>query len=114
MAARAGLAGLLIVASAGCGTVARDTAQQRVLDCLEASGWTQRSHPRPNVVILEATDGHASVELFFWRTEAAARRAVPDLAPIGVGWVHTVSFRWGNGFTYADEQTVDRCVSPSR
>ena len=113
MAARAGLAGLLIAAAAACGgTAARDPAQRRVLDCLEASGWAEASRPHPNVVILEAADGHASVELFFWRTEAAARSAVPELAPIGVGWQRNVSFRWGNGFTYADEQTVDRCVSP--
>jgi hypothetical protein len=110
MAARAGLAGLLIAAATGCGAATPDAVQPRVLDCLAASGWTERSRPHPNVVILEARDGHASVELFFWRTEAAARRAVPDLAPIGVGWLHTVSFRWGNGFTYADEQTVDRCL----
>jgi len=36
-----------------------------VLHCLQASGWAEASRPHPNVVILEAADGHASVELFF-------------------------------------------------
>jgi hypothetical protein len=111
MAARAGLAGLLIVAVAGCGGAAQNAAQHRVLDCLEDSGWAETSRPQPSVVILEATDRHASVELSFWRSQAAARKTVPDLAPIGVGWQRNVSFRSGFEFTYADEQTIDRCVS---
>jgi hypothetical protein len=113
MAPRTCLAGLLIAAAAGCGTTARDDAQEQVLECLEASGWSEASRPQPNVVILHATDRHASVELSFWRNAAAARNAVPDLAPIGVGWQRNVSFRSGLGFTYADEQTVDRCASSS-
>jgi hypothetical protein len=107
---RAGLAGLLIVAAAGCGTAAHDTVQDRVLDCLQESGWLEASRPHPNVVILEATDRHASIELSFWRTAAAARKTVPDIAPFGVGWWRNVSFRSDYGFTYADEQAVDRCV----
>lgn len=112
---RAGLAGLLIVAAASCGGAGHDAPQRRVLECLHENGWAETSRPRPSVVILAASDDHASVELSFWRTEAAARKAVPGLAPIGVGWQRNVSFRSGYGFTYADEQTVDRCVSsPSR
>jgi hypothetical protein len=110
---RTGLAGLLIViAAAGCGGTgaAHDPAQQRVLDCLRTSGWVAQSAPRRDVVILEAADGHAKVELFFWPNEADARRAVPDLAPIGVGWRRNVSFRSSYGFTYADEQVVERCL----
>jgi len=109
---RTGLAGLLSVTVAGCGGAgaAHDPAQQRVLDCLRASGWVAQSEPRRDVVILEAGDGHAKVELFFWPTAAAARRAVPDLAPIGVGWRGKVSFRSSYGFTYADEQAVERCL----
>ena len=116
MAARAGLAGLLIVAAAvGCGGASQNAAQHGALACLEDNGWAESSRPQPSVVILEATDRHASVELSFWRSEAAARKTVPDLAPIGVGWRRNVSFRSGFGFTYADEQTVDRCLrSPTR
>ena len=110
MDARTGLAGFLIAVAAGCGAAAHDPSQQRALDCLRASGWAEALRPHPNVVILEATDRHASVELVFWRSEAAARRAVPDLAPIGVGWQRNVSFRSSYGFTYADEQVVERCL----
>jgi hypothetical protein len=110
MGARAGLAGLLILA-AGCGGAAHEPPrQQRVLDCLETNGWVMKSRPSRNAVILTAADGHATVELFFWRNRAAARRAVPDLAPMGVGWRHDVSFRSSYGFTYADEQAVERCL----
>jgi hypothetical protein len=81
-----------------------------VLDCLRASAWVETSRPRRDAVVLEAADGHARVELVFWPTEAAARKAVPALAPIGVGWRRNVSFRSSYGFTFADEQTVDRCL----
>jgi len=113
MGTRTGLAGLLIVtAAAGCGGAGtqHDRGQQRVLDCLRASGWVAQSAPHRDVVILEAADRHAKVELFFWVNEADARRAVPDLAPIGVGWRRNVSFRSSYGFTYADEQVVERCL----
>ena len=112
MGTRTGLAGLLIVTAAGCGGAgaAHDPAQRRVLDCLRTSGWVEQSTPRPHVVVLEAADRHAKVELFFWPNEADARRAVPDLAPIGVGWRRNVSFRSTYGFTYADEQAVERCL----
>jgi hypothetical protein len=110
MAARAALAGFLI-AAAGCGGAAHEPSQQQhVVDCLRKSGWVLKSRPGRSAVILAAADGHATVELFFWRNRAAARRAVPGLAPIGVGWRHNVSFRSSYGFTFADEQAVQRCI----
>jgi len=81
-----------------------------VLECLHRSGWDRATQLRPNVVILEAADHHAKVELVFWRSEAAARGAVPDLAPMGVGWARNISWRSTTGFTLADEQAVDRCL----
>jgi hypothetical protein len=108
--ARSGLAGLLIAASAACGCAARDDARERAVACLRASGWVETARPDRNAVILEAGDGHAKVELVFWASEAAARASVPALAPIGVGWWHNVSFRSSYGFTYADEQAVERCL----
>jgi hypothetical protein len=110
MATRAALAGLLIIA-AGCGAAAqRPSRQQRVLGCLHANGWVTQSRPSRDSLVLAAANGHATVELFFWPNAAAARRAVPDLAPLGVGWGHNISFRSSYGFTYADEQTVERCL----
>lgn len=110
MDARVALTGLLILTATACGASSPRAPGRPVLDCLQASGWLRASDPRPNVVILEAADRHAEVELVFWRSEAAARRAVPDLAPIGVGWAHNVSWRSTDGFTYADEQWIDRCL----
>ena len=107
---RFGLAGLLIVTGTACGAARPNPSRQHVLDCLRANGWTPTSHPRPNAVILEAGDGHAELELLFWESEAAARHAIPDLAPVGVGWSGNVSWRSTIGFTYADEQTLDRCL----
>ena len=72
--------------------------------------WDRATHPRPNFVILEAADHHAEVVLVFRRSSAAARRAVADLAPMGAGWAHNISWRSTTGFTYADEQNVDRCL----
>ena len=110
MDARTAFTGLLILTAAACGASSPHSPGRQVLGCLQANGWLRASDPRPNVVILEAADRHAEVELVFWRSEAAARRAVPDLAPVGVGWAHNVSWRSTAGFTYADEQRVDRCL----
>jgi hypothetical protein len=79
---------------------------------MRGNGWSQTAAYRGSrVVELAAADGHAEVELSFWPTEAAARRAVPTLAPAGVGWTGSVSWRSSLGFTLADEQTVDRCLA---
>ena len=104
-------AGVLLVAGAGCG--ARH-ATSPSLDCLHTNGWVSAAVQHSNVVILEADDGHAAVRLVFWKNEAAARRAIPGLAPIGVGWRGKVSWRSSAGFTLADEQTLDRCLGPRR
>ena len=102
---------LALAMAAGCGGTARQGARARVLDCLHASGWVTTSERRAHVAILRPADGHTAVKLVFWPSEADARRAVPDLAPIGEGWMGTVSWRSGFGFTLADEQVLDRCLA---
>jgi hypothetical protein len=109
MAARACLAGLLTGAlAAGCGGGA-PTQRERVVACLGAAGW---KHVRdgPASVVVRAQDGHASVELTFFASSAAARRSLPQIAPLGDGWLGNISFRSTTGFTYADEQAVERCL----
>jgi hypothetical protein len=80
-----------------------------VLSCLHAEGWIPVER-RASSTILEARDGHAQLQLVFWRSAAAARRSIPDLAPVGVGWMRRLSYRSGPGFTVADEQAIYRCA----
>jgi hypothetical protein len=96
------------VLAAGCGGGA-PTQRERVVGCLDAAGWT---HVRdgPATVVVRAQDGHASVELRFFASAAAARRSLPQIAPLGDGWLGNVSFRSTVGFTFADEQAVERCL----
>jgi hypothetical protein len=110
VAAKACLAGVLtaILATAcGGGTPSQ---QKRVLSCLRAAGWDHVRGDRSSSVV-RARDGHASVELRFFASSAAARRSLPQIAPIGDGWLGNVSFRSTSGFTFADEQAVERCLA---
>jgi hypothetical protein len=105
------LAGAAILAANGCGGAASDSFPQRVLDCMRANGWVSAPDSLNNVVILDANDGHAAVRLVLWRSEAAARHAVPALAPLDVGWMDRFSWRASVGFTLADEEVLDRCLT---
>jgi len=110
MAGRACIAGLLTAAvTAACGSGA-PTQRERVLSCLRGAGWEHVRTERSSVVV-RARDGHASVQLTFFATERAARRSLPEIAPIGEGWLGNVAFRSTSGFTYADEQAVERCLA---
>jgi len=109
MAARACLAGLLTAALAvGCGGGA-PTQREHVVACLGGAGW-QHVRDGPATVVLRARDRHASVELTFFASPAAARHSLPQIAPLGEGWLGNVSFRSTAGFTFADEQAVERCL----
>jgi hypothetical protein len=81
-----------------------------VLSCLRSTGW-QHVDDRGARTVLRAHDGHASVELTFFPSARAARRSLPEIAPIGEGWIRNVAFRSTRGFTYADEQAVERCLA---
>lgn len=101
----------LLVLVGGCGGVGRPAVSRQLIDCMRVEGWVPLSRPSARRTGLVAVDGHAEVELVFWRSEAAARRAVPVLAPIGVGWTGVVSWRASSGFTLADEEALDRCLA---
>ena len=116
MAAGTRVAGLLIaLAVAGCGGARVSPQQQGVLACLRSAGWNAMSHRHARdgspIVVVRASDGHASVELTFRASAAAARRSLPGITPIGEGWEHNVTYRSTTGFTYADEQAVLRCLT---
>jgi hypothetical protein len=102
-------AGLTLLAAVAPAVAAQATWRTHVLACFRHEGWLPVARTA-RTTILAAQDGHAEMQLVFWSSGEAARRSIPNLAPIGVGWVRRLSYRAGSGFTIADEQTIYRCA----
>jgi hypothetical protein len=106
-----GFFGGLAILCAACAAQRDRSLQRDVLRCMRVNHWIEiDSYRHAQIIQLAAVDDHAQLEPLFWPSQASARRAVPTLAPAGVGWTGRISWLSSIGFTLADEQSVDRCL----